>query len=91
MEKRVYKFFKHDKMKVMVTIYTTPSCVYCKMAKAFFAEHNVGYEEKNVTEDDAARDAMIQKSGQMGVPVIDIDGKIVVGFDEEAVGKLLGI
>lgn len=75
----------------MVTIYTTPSCVYCKMAKAFFEEHDVEFEEKDVTKDDAARDAMIQKSGQMGVPVIDINGKVVVGFDEDAIGKLLGV
>lgn len=59
------------------------------MAKAFFAEHNVQYEEKDVTKDDAARDAMIQKSGQMGVPVIDIEGKVVVGFDETALTNLL--
>lgn len=75
----------------MVTIYTTPSCVYCKMAKAFFAEHNVVFEEKDVTKDDAARDTMIQKSGQMGVPVIEVNGKVVVGFDEDALAKLLGV
>ncbi|MEK7479648.1 MAG: glutaredoxin family protein [Patescibacteria group bacterium] len=75
----------------MIIIYTTPSCVYCKMAKAFFAEHNVQYEEKDVTKDDAARDAMIQKSGQMGVPVIDVHGKVVVGFDEDALTKFLGL
>ena len=61
------------------------------MAKAFFAEHNVQYEEKDVTKDDAARDAMIQKSGQMGVPVIDVHGKVVVGFDEDALTKFLGL
>ena len=61
------------------------------MAKAFFAEHNVQYEEKYVTNDDAARDAMIQKSGQMGVPVIDVHGKVVVGFDEDALTKFLGL
>ncbi|MDP3724855.1 MAG: glutaredoxin family protein [Nanoarchaeota archaeon] len=76
---------------MVVTIYTTPSCVYCKIAKEFFKEHDVEFEEKNVTEDDAARDAMIQKSGQMGVPVIDIGGKVVVGFNEEKIAGLLGI
>jgi len=75
----------------MITIYTTPSCVYCKIAKTFFTEHNVAFEEKDVTKDDAARDAMIQKSGQMGVPVIDVNGKVVVGFDEDALKNLLGI
>lgn len=74
-----------------VTIFTTPTCVYCKMSKEFFKEHNVQYEEKNVAEDAAARDLMIQKSGQMGVPVIDIDGKIVVGFDKPKLSELLAI
>jgi glutaredoxin 3 len=74
-----------------ITIYTTPTCVYCKMSKEFFREHNVSYEEKNVAEDAAARDLMIQKSGQMGVPVIDIDGQIVVGFDKPKLSELLAI
>lgn len=74
-----------------ITIYTTPTCVYCKMAKAFFHENKIVYTEKNVIADDEARDAMITKSGQMGVPVIDIDGKIVVGFDKQGLSDLLGV
>jgi len=74
-----------------VTIYTTPSCVYCKMTKAFFKEHNVQYEEKDVSTDAVARDEMIAKSNQMGVPVIDIDGEFIVGFDKERISKLLNI
>lgn len=74
-----------------VTIYTTPTCVYCKMTKAFFKENNVQYEEKDVSADRAAADEMIQKSGQMGVPVIDIDGQILTGFDKEGLSKLLNI
>lgn len=74
-----------------VTIYTTPTCVYCKMTKEFFKENNVEYTEKDVTTDVAARDAMVEKSGQMGVPVIDIDGSIVIGFDKEKLSDLLGI
>ena len=73
-----------------ITIYTTPTCVYCKMSKAFFQEHHIQYEEKNVVTDTAARDMMVQKSGQMGVPVIDIDGEIVVGFDKPRLSELLG-
>lgn len=65
-----------------VTIYTTPFCVYCKMAKEFFKKNAVSYEEKDVAADLPAREEMIKKSGQMGVPVIDIDGSIVVGFDQ---------
>lgn len=74
-----------------VTIYTTPTCVYCKMTKAFFKENDVQYEEKDVSTDRAAADEMIQKSNQMGVPVIDIDGKILVGFDKEGLSQLLNI
>ena len=74
-----------------VTIYTTPTCVYCKMTKAFFKENNVQYEEKDVSIDRAVADEMIKKSNQMGVPVIDIDGQILVGFDKEGLSRLLNI
>jgi len=74
-----------------VTIYSTPTCVYCKMTKAFFKEHNIAYEEKDVSQDEVARDEMIGKSKQMGVPVIDIDGEILVGFDKEGLSQLLHI
>ena len=72
-----------------VIIYTTPTCSFCKMAKAFFKEHNIKYSEKDVTVDDAAREEMIQKSEQLGVPVIDINGELVVGFDKEKLTELL--
>lgn len=74
-----------------VTIYTTPTCAYCKMAKAFFKEHDVAYEEKDVATDHAAAQEAMEKSGQMAVPVIDIDGTIVVGFDKPHLSQLLGI
>jgi len=74
-----------------IIIYTTPTCVYCKMTKAFFKENNVVYEEKDVSVDAAARDEMVAKSNQMGVPVIDIDGELIVGFDKERISKLLNI
>lgn len=74
-----------------VTIYSTPTCVYCKAAKEFFEANNVSYEEKNVAEDEQAREEMVRKSEQMGVPVIDIDGTIVIGFDKEKIAELLGI
>lgn len=72
-----------------ITIYTTPTCVYCKMTKAFFKEHNVPYEEKNVASDVAAREEMIKKSRQMGVPVILLGDEIIVGFDKPALQKWL--
>ncbi|KKU83280.1 MAG: Glutaredoxin-like protein, YruB-family [Parcubacteria group bacterium GW2011_GWA2_47_8b] len=74
-----------------VKIYSTPTCVYCKMAKDFFQKHNVKYEEFNVAEDEKARAEMVQKSQQLGVPVIDIDGKIIVGFSESELKKALDI
>lgn len=75
----------------MVKIYTTPTCVYCKMTKDFFAKNSVQYEEMNVAVDTKAREEMIQKSGQLGVPVIEIEGSIVVGFDQARLTELLGI
>lgn len=74
-----------------VTIYTTPTCVYCRAAKEFFKEHNVAYEEKDVAKDEQARNDMVKKSGMMAVPVIDVEGKIVVGFDRAKLSQLLGI
>ncbi len=74
-----------------VTIYSTPTCVYCKMAKKYFEEHGVVYEDKDVATDLKAREEMIEKTQQMGVPVIDIDGEIVIGFDQEHLATLLHI
>ena len=74
-----------------VTIYTTPTCVYCKSAKEFFKEHNVSYTEKDVAKDEQAREDMVKKSEQLGVPVIDINGEIVIGFNKQKVAELLGI
>jgi len=75
----------------MVTIYTTVHCPYCKLAKDYFASHNVPFEEKNVEQDEDALRHMVHLSGQMGVPVIDIDGTIVVGFDRHQIDHVLGI
>lgn len=61
------------------------------MAKEFFRQHNVAYEEVNVAQDQKGLQEMVQKSGQMGVPVIDIDEKIVVGFDQPRLSELLGV
>lgn len=74
-----------------VKIYSTPTCPYCEMAKKFFTKNEIEYEEVNVAEDhDAARE-MMDKSGQMGVPVIDVDGEIIVGFDKSKLSELLNI
>jgi len=65
--------------------------VYCRAAKEFFEENNVQYEEKDVAKDEQARNDMVQKSGQLGVPVIDVNGEIVIGFDESKLSELLNI
>ena len=74
-----------------VSIYSTPTCHFCQMAKEFFKENNIPYEEFNVGADQARRTEMIQKSGQMGVPVIEIDGDILVGFNQAKLEELLDI
>jgi glutaredoxin-like YruB-family protein len=74
-----------------VIIYTTPTCGYCKLAKSFFQENNVEFEEKDVAIDQAAREEMVNKTNQMGVPVIDVDGNVVIGFDQARLSQLLGM
>lgn len=74
-----------------VIIYKTPTCHYCHMAKEFFKENSVEYIEKDVTQDLEARKEMIEKSGQLGVPVIDVEGKIIVGFNRDALVEELGM
>ncbi len=72
-------------------IYSTPTCTYCKAAKEFFTEKGVEYEEFDVAADQERRKEMVDKSGQLGVPVIDIGGQIIVGFDKDTVAQTLGI
>lgn len=74
-----------------VTIYSTPTCHFCHAAKDFFTDNHVTYTEHNVASDLAKRQEMIQKSGQMGVPVITINDEVVVGFDEEKLKTLLAL
>ncbi|HEY4512922.1 MAG TPA: Uxx-star family glutaredoxin-like (seleno)protein [Candidatus Paceibacterota bacterium] len=74
-----------------VTIYSTPTCHYCHMAKEFFKANNVAYTEYNVASDLEKRKEMMEKSGQMGVPVIIIGNELTVGFDKPKIAKLLGL
>jgi glutaredoxin-like YruB-family protein len=76
---------------MIVKIYTTPTCAYCHAEKEFFNENNIAFEEHDVFADAKSRQEMIDKTGQLGVPVTDIDGKIVVGFDRSRLKKLLGL
>lgn len=73
-----------------VTVYSTPTCPYCNMAKKYFEEKKVNFHDFDVSMDAGARRAMVEKSGQMGVPVIDIDGTVIVGFDRPKIEAALG-
>lgn len=78
-------------MDKQVTVYSTPTCPYCIRAKQFLKEHNITFVEKDVAADSAAGEEMIEKSGQMGVPVLEIDGEIIVGFDRARIQEALGL
>lgn len=74
-----------------VTIYSTPTCHFCQMAKEFFKEKNIEYTDYDVSTDMEKRKEMIEKSGQMGVPVIYVDDEMTVGFDKDKLSSMLGI
>lgn len=73
----------------MVIIYSTNTCAYCVMAKEYFEKKGIEIVEKNVQLDHDAAKEMVEKTHQLGVPVIDIDGTIIIGFDREAIEKAL--
>ncbi|MFH1643368.1 MAG: glutaredoxin domain-containing protein [Patescibacteria group bacterium] len=75
----------------MVKVYSTPFCVYCVTLKQYLKDHSIDFEDIDVSQDQALQKEMIEKSGQMGVPVIDIDGEIIVGFDKNRIAELLKI
>jgi len=78
-------------MDKKVLIYSTSTCPYCIRAKQFLRDNNIIFEDIDVSVDQAAGEEMIRKSGQMGVPVLDIDGQIIVGFDKERIKESLGL
>ncbi len=78
-------------MAKSVKIYTTSTCPYCIRARQFLKDNNITYEDVDVSVNQQAGEEMIQKSGQIGVPVLDIDGKIIVGFDKERIKEALGL
>jgi len=75
----------------MVTIYSTPTCHFCHMAKEFLQENKIKYTDINVAADYEKAQEMIEKSGQTGVPVIEINGRIIIGFDKEEIKQALGL
>ena len=80
-----------EKQQPKVRLFVTPGCVYCITLKMFFDEHNIKFEEIDVAEDEKAREEMIKKSEQMEVPVLEINGEIIVGFDRKRIVELLEI
>lgn len=74
-----------------IKVYSTPTCPFCKRAKEFLKQNNFAFEDLNVAESEEVRTEMINKSGQMAVPVLDIDGEIIVGFEVEKIKKALKI
>ena len=74
-----------------VEVYTTETCPYCTQVKQFLDENDVEYEEVDVSESEEGREEMVEKSDQMGVPVVDIDGEIIIGFDKEKIKKALDL
>lgn len=74
-----------------VTIYSTPTCHFCHLAKEFFDEHKIAYTDYNVLTDLEKRKEMMEKSGQMGVPVIVIGDEVMIGFDQSKISELLRI
>lgn len=75
----------------MIKVYSTPTCVYCKTLKGYLAKNKIDFEDIDVSKDEKQLQKMIKDSGQMGVPVVDIDGEIVIGFDKEKIDRLLKI
>lgn len=80
-----------DKMDKKVKIYSTPTCPFCIRAKQFLKENNIDFENIDVSANQIAAEEMVRKSGQMGVPVLEIDGEIIVGFDKQRIKQALGI
>jgi glutaredoxin 3 len=79
------------KSQPRVTVFSTPTCSFCNMAKKYFREKGIKFSDVDVSRDPAAARDMVRRSGQQGVPVIDIGGKIVVGFDRVKINQYLGI
>ncbi len=74
-----------------VIVFSTPTCTYCNAAKRYFREKGIRFNDVDVTRDAAAARDMVRRSGQQGVPVIDIGGRIVVGFNRPVIDQLLGL
>lgn len=81
----------HPKQQPKVIVFSTPTCSYCNMAKQYFRSQNIRFRDVDVSRDAAAARDIVRRTGQIGVPVIDIGGKLIVGFDRPKINQLLGL
>jgi glutaredoxin-like YruB-family protein len=82
---------EQKKKKNRVIVFSTPTCSYCNMAKQYFRRNKIRFKDVDVSRDQAAARDLVRRTGQMGVPVIDINGKLIVGFDKPQINRLLDI
>ena len=82
---------ERKKKKNRVIVFSTPTCSYCNMAKQYFRRNKIRFKDVDVSRDEAAARDLVRRTGQMGVPVIDINGKLIVGFDKPQINRLLDI
>jgi len=82
---------KNDKPQKRVTVYSTPTCSWCNTLKTHLRKHHIRYTDIDVSQDQAAAEAMVRRSGQQGVPQTDINGEMIIGFDKNRINSLLGI
>ena len=82
---------ENKKSQSKATIFSTPLCPYCETLKEFLKENNIKFEEVDVSRDEKLKEEIIKKSGQLGVPVVEINGKMVAGFDKKKISQLLNI
>lgn len=82
---------KPKRKKKRVIIFSTPTCGYCNMAKQYFRQHQIRFKDVDVSRDQTAARDLVRRTGQMGVPVIDIGGQLIVGFDKPKIDQLLNI
>ena len=78
-------------MNKSVKIYTTPTCPYCIKAKKYLTDRKIKFDNIDVSTDTTKAQEMVDKSGQMGVPVLEVDSEIILGFDKEKINKVLGL
>jgi len=82
---------KNKKPQDKIVVFSTPSCPYCDTLKEFLKENHIEFEEIDVSQDEKLKEEIIKKSGQMGVPIVEINGEMIAGFDKKKICQLLNI